>query len=45
MKKYKFHWLDGKETIGFGENVSNAFAKLGFGNGALRSLDYYERKI
>lgn len=42
MKKFKFYWLDGKVDIGKGTSVANAFSRLGYGNGALADLDYYE---
>ena len=42
MKSFKLHWLDGKiETIK-GLNISDAMTKAGYGNGAIRALDYYE---
>ena len=42
MKKYRFHWLDGKVHEGEGRNAVDAFTRLGFGAGALGALDYYE---
>jgi len=42
LKKFKFHWLDGKTEVGKGVNVSDAFTHLGYGAGAIRALDWYE---
>jgi hypothetical protein len=39
---FKFHWLDGKTDEGYGLTVADAFTKLGYGNGAMGALDYYE---
>ena len=42
MKKFKLYWLDGKTEIIEGENIGNAFARAGYGAGALNALDWYE---
>jgi len=42
MKRYRFHWRDGKIDEGEGFGVADAFTRLGYGYGALRALDYYE---
>jgi hypothetical protein len=42
-KKYVFHWLDGKQDIGEGQDEADAFTKLGYGGGAVRALDWVER--
>jgi len=42
LKKFKFHWLDGKTEVGKGVNVSDAFTHLGYGAGAIIVLDWYE---
>lgn len=42
MKKYRFHWLDGKVEEGEGRDVADAFTHLGYGAGALRVLDWHE---
>ena len=42
LKKFRFHWLDGKVDEGEGYTVSDAFTKLGYGGGAINALDYYE---
>lgn len=41
-KTFVFHWLDGTTDSGKGTSVSDAFAKLGYGSGGVRALDYYE---
>jgi len=40
---FRFHWRDGKKHEGYGRDVADAFSRLGFGGGAIRALDYYER--
>lgn len=42
MKKFIFYWIDGKVEESTGLNVADAFAKLGYGSGAIRTLDYYK---
>ena len=42
MKRFRFYWLDGSVNEGDGLNVEDAFTRLGFGQGAVRALDYYE---
>jgi len=42
MKKFEFHWLDGKIEIGEGTSVSDAFSRLGYGGGAIAALDYFK---
>lgn len=42
MKTFVFHWLDGKTETARGLTVSEAYAHLGYGAGALAALDYYE---
>ena len=42
MRKFIFHWLDGKSEEGTGEGVADAFRNLGYGEGAIRALDYYD---
>jgi hypothetical protein len=39
---YRFHWLDGKVQDGKGKSASDALTRLGYGNGALKALDYWE---
>lgn len=40
MKKFTLFWLDGKSEIVEGNNVADAMTKAGYGNGALRALDF-----
>ena len=42
MKKFRFHWLDGKSDDGFGMTMTDAFTRLGFGAGTMEALDYFE---
>jgi hypothetical protein len=42
MRKFKLFWLDGKEEIVKGNSIADAFSKAGYGNGAIRALDYYK---
>jgi len=42
VKKFRFHWLDGKVEEGEGFSVSDAFMRLGYGSGAMRALDWWE---
>jgi len=42
MKTYRFHWLDGRTEEGKGSNVADAFTHLGYSQGALAALDWYE---
>ena len=42
MKKFKLYWLDGKVELIYGNTISDAFNKAGYGAGALRALDYHE---
>lgn len=43
MKKtFILHWLDNRTETVYGESISDAFMRAGYGAGALRALDYYE---
>ena len=42
MRKFRLHWLDGKKETITGQDVSDAMRRAGYGNGALRALDYWE---
>ena len=42
MKKFRFHWLDGRIEEGDGNDVTDAFRSLGYGGGAMRALDWWE---
>jgi len=39
---YRLYWLDGKIEDICGFSISDAFMKAGYGNGALRALDYWK---
>jgi hypothetical protein len=42
MKRFRFHWLDGKIEEGEGTGVANAFMMLGYSGGAMAALDWWE---
>jgi hypothetical protein len=42
MKKFRFHWLDGKSDESSGQSMTDAFTRLGYGAGATAALDYFE---
>jgi len=42
MNKYKFHWLDGKVDESTGDSPADALSRLGYSQGAVAALDYYE---
>jgi len=42
MKKFRLHWLDGKEEIVQGSDIADAFSRAGYGASAIRDIDYYE---
>ena len=42
MKQYKLYWLDGKTEFVEGFSIDDAFARTGYGRGALLALDYWE---
>ncbi len=42
MNKYKFHWQGGRIDDGAGDSPADALSRLGYGQGALAALDYYE---
>ena len=42
MKTFILHWLDGTTETIHGNSISDAFAKAGYGAGALSVLDYYD---
>jgi len=41
-KRWRFHWLDKKTNEGEGDTPEQALRALGYGNGAMDALDYYE---
>ncbi len=42
MNLYKFHWRSGGVSEGRGETPADAMNKLGYGQGAVAALDYWE---
>lgn len=43
-KLFRFHWRhDPKPSEGYGRDVADAFARLGYGGGAAAALDYHEQ--
>jgi hypothetical protein len=42
---FRIHWKDGKIEDLYGNNIQEAFIKGGYGNGAVRAMDYYEELI
>ena len=42
IRRFRFHWRDGKKEEANGDDVAKAFAALGYGGGAISALDYYE---
>lgn len=40
---FRFHWLDGKVEELRGHSASEALNRAGYGQGAIRALDYWER--
>jgi hypothetical protein len=42
MNKYKLHWIDGYIEIIEGYSIGDAFRRVGYGNGALKALDWWE---
>ncbi len=41
IKIFQLFWLDGNSKIIKGTCISEAFMRAGYGNGALKALDYY----
>jgi hypothetical protein len=41
--KFTFYWRDGKREVLDGKDPADAMNKRGYGNGALRALDFYSR--
>ena len=39
--KYTFFWLDGKREVLEGNDQAHALNAAGYGNGALRALDFW----
>lgn len=43
MRTFKFYWLNGCMSVGHGESVDDAFARLGyFKIGSWKGLNYWE---
>ena len=42
MKTFELHWLGGKTEVVRGHDIADAFRRAGYGNGAIRALDYFE---
>ena len=42
MNTYTFYWLDGKRQVLKGTDPADALRRAGYGQGALRALDFYE---
>ena len=40
--KWNLHWLEGKIETVEGTTIGGAFTNAGYGNGALKALDYVE---
>lgn len=40
---FRFHWLDGKVEELRGHGAADALNRAGYGQGAIRALDYWER--
>lgn len=44
MKKFTFYFIGGKVETQIASSVSEAFTMLGYGQGALRALDYWKEE-
>jgi hypothetical protein len=42
MKKFRLYWLDGKTEVVEGATITEAFTNAGYGNGALKALDFHD---
>jgi len=40
---YRFHWRGGPPSEGQGDSPADAMNKLGYGQGAVAALDYWEK--
>ena len=45
IKRYRFHWRDGRTNDGQGTSPEQALTLLGFGFGAVPALDYWEELL
>ena len=41
MTTFTLYWLDGAKTVCEGDTIQNAFTTAGFGQGAIKALDFY----
>ena len=41
MNTYTVFWRDGKSELMEGANITDAIRNSGYGNGALRAIDFY----
>lgn len=41
MNKYTLYWLGGKREVVEGNDIADAMNRAGYGNGALRALDFF----
>jgi len=41
-KTYRIFWIDGTDTLIYGNDIASAFTKAGFGAGAVKAIDYYK---
>lgn len=39
--QFNLYWIGGKTEVVSGASINDAFAKAGYGQGALRALDFY----
>jgi hypothetical protein len=44
MKIFIVHWIGGDTEEAQGVNIVDAFKRAGYGNCAIRALDYFEEK-
>lgn len=42
MRKFKLYWLSGDTEIVEGTSIDDAFRRAGYGQGAIRGLDWFE---
>lgn len=40
---FRFHWLDGAKQLGRGKDAADALNRMGYGQGAVAALDYWEQ--
>lgn len=42
MNKYEVHWLTGQVETMFGESISDALMKAGYGGAIILAIDYWK---